>query len=52
MTQQVQAEVVINNTPDAVLGYVADVRNRTYFLPSLKAIKQTGGTAVGPDSTW
>jgi len=51
-TQQVKAEVAITNTPEAVLSYVADVKNRTYFLPSLKAIKHTGGAVVGADSTW
>jgi hypothetical protein len=51
-TQQVQVDTVINNTPEAVLGYVADVRNRTFFLPSLRSLTHTGGDPAGTNTTW
>lgn len=50
--QQVQANGVIDNTPDAVLGYVADVRNRTFFLPSLKAITNVKNEPASANTTW
>jgi hypothetical protein len=50
--QQVKASGVIDNTPDAVLGYVADVRNRTFFLPSLKAITNVKGEPASASTTW
>jgi carbon monoxide dehydrogenase subunit G len=50
--QKVQANGVIANTPEAVLGYVADVRNRTFFLPSLKAITNIKGEPASANTTW
>jgi hypothetical protein len=50
--QRVRAEVSINNAPEAVLGYVADVRNRTFFLPSLKSLSEVQGAPIGADTTW
>jgi carbon monoxide dehydrogenase subunit G len=50
--QQVKASGVINNTPDTVLGYVADVRNRTFFLPSLKAITNVKGDPASATTSW
>ncbi len=50
--QQVKANGVIDNTPDAVLSYVADVRNRTFFLPSLKAITNVKGEPASANTTW
>jgi carbon monoxide dehydrogenase subunit G len=49
---QVKASGVIDNTPEAVLGYVADVRNRTFFLPSLKAITNVKGEPASANTTW
>lgn len=51
-TQLVKANGVIDNTPEAVLGYVADVRNRTFFLPSLKAITNIKGEPASASTTW
>ncbi len=50
--QQVQASAFIDNTPEAVLGYVADVRNRTYYLPSLKTLTDIKGEPAGAGTTW
>jgi hypothetical protein len=50
--QQVKASGVIANTPDAVLGYIADVRNRTFFLPSLKAITNVKGEPASAKTAW
>jgi len=50
--QQVTASASINNTPDAVLGYIADVRNRTFYLPSLKSITNVQGGPAGAGTTW
>ena len=51
-TQQVKASAILDNTPEAVLGYIADVRNRTYFLPSLKAITNVQGEPASASTTW
>ncbi len=50
--QQVLASALIDNTPEAVLGYVADVRNRTFYLPSLKALTDVKGDPAGVGTTW
>jgi carbon monoxide dehydrogenase subunit G len=50
--QQVKASGVISNTPDAVLGYIADVRNRTFFLPSLKSVANVKGEPASATTTW
>jgi carbon monoxide dehydrogenase subunit G len=50
--QQVKASGVINNTPEAILGYIADVRNRTFFLPSLKTISKVQGEPASATTTW
>jgi hypothetical protein len=50
--QQVKASGVIDNTPNAVLGYIADIRNRTFFLPSLKAVSNVKGEPASANTTW
>ena len=50
--QQVKASGVIDNSPDAVIAYVADVRNRTFYLPSLKAITDVTGEPASASTTW
>ena len=50
--QTVKASGVIDNRPDKVLGYIADVRNRTFFLPSLKAISKVQGEPASASTTW
>jgi carbon monoxide dehydrogenase subunit G len=50
--QQVKASGVINNTLETVIGYIADVRNRTFFLPSLKSISNVQGEPASASTTW
>jgi carbon monoxide dehydrogenase subunit G len=50
--QQVKASGTIDNTPEAVLGYIADVRNRTFFLPSLKSVSNIQGEPVSASNSW
>jgi carbon monoxide dehydrogenase subunit G len=50
--QKVEGSAQINNTPDAVLAYIADVRNRTFYLPSLKSVKDIKGDPAGASATW
>src|SRR5262249_59671169 len=50
--QRVKASGLIDNSPEAVLGYVADVRNRTYYLPSLKAVSDITGEPASANTTW
>lgn len=48
MSKSIDATVQIDNTPEAVIGYIADVRNRPLYLPSLKTVSDVkegpGGT--------
>ncbi len=50
--QQVNASGHIDNTPEAVLGYIVDVRNRTFYLPSLKEISEVQGDPASGRATW
>jgi carbon monoxide dehydrogenase subunit G len=50
--QQVKAGGLIDNTPEAVLGYIADVRNRTFYLPSLKSVTNVKGEPASASTTW
>lgn len=55
MSGSIEATATIDNTPDAVLSYVADVRNRPYYLPSLKTvtdIKDAGDFGAGTTWKW
>ena len=51
-TSTVQVNVQINKTPEAVISYVADVRNRPLFLPSLKSISDINGDPAAVGTTW
>src|SRR3954453_11900978 len=54
-SRAVEVNVQINNPPEAVLAYVADVRNRQYYLPSLKSITdvhEAGDYGAGTSWTW
>jgi carbon monoxide dehydrogenase subunit G len=42
----------IENTPEAVLGYIAEVRNRPLYLPSLKSVADIKEVAGGVGTTW
>src|SRR5258705_1859172 len=54
-SRTVEVSIQINNTPEAVLAYVADVRNRQYYLASLKSITDVhdaGDYGAGTSWTW
>jgi hypothetical protein len=42
----------IENTPEAVIGYIANVRNRPLYLPSLKSVSDIKEAAGGVGTTW
>jgi carbon monoxide dehydrogenase subunit G len=49
--QKVQTSVNINNTPEAVMAYIADLKKRSLYLPSLKAVEDVKG-GPGAGATW
>lgn len=55
MSNTIEATASIDNTPEAVLTYIADVRNRPYYLPSLKSVtevKDAGNHGAGTTWKW
>jgi carbon monoxide dehydrogenase subunit G len=48
MSQNIDVTAYIANTPEAVIAYIAEVRNRPLYLPSLKSVSDIkegpGGT--------
>jgi carbon monoxide dehydrogenase subunit G len=55
MSNTIEATASIDNTPEAVLSYIADVRNRPYYLPSLKSVtevKDAGNQGAGTTWKW
>ena len=51
-TQSASAQVRINNSPQAVIEYIANVENRPLYLPSLKSVSNIEGESVGSTWTW
>ena len=51
-TQRHQATAHIKNKPEAVLAFIADVRNRTRYLPSLKSLTDIKGEPAAAGTTW
>lgn len=51
-TRSEHVEAHVRNSPDVVLGYIADVRNRPFFLPSLKAVSDIQGDPSAAGTTW
>lgn len=51
---EVSVTVHIHNTPETVMGYIADVRNRPFFLGPLKSVDIIQGEpdAVGTRWKW
>jgi hypothetical protein len=55
MSNSIETKASTDNTPEAVLDYIADVRNRPYYLPSLKTVtdlKVVGDHGAGTKWTW
>ena len=50
--QSVTAQVQINNSPQAVIEYIANSENRPLYLSSLKSISNIEGESVGGSWTW
>jgi carbon monoxide dehydrogenase subunit G len=51
----IETRATIDNTPEAVLSYIADVRNRPYYLPSLKTVSDlqiVGDHGAGTKWKW
>ncbi len=51
-TQTAEAQVQINNSPQAVIDYIANIENRPSYLPSLKSVSNIEGDSVGATWTW
>ena len=51
-TQTAEAEVQVNNSPQAVIDYIANIENRPSYLPSLKSVSNIEGESVGSSWTW
>jgi carbon monoxide dehydrogenase subunit G len=49
---RIEVNARIENTPEAVIGYIADPRNRPFYLSSLKSVADVKETAGGTGSTW
>jgi carbon monoxide dehydrogenase subunit G len=52
MKQQHQVTAHIKSKPETVLAFIADVRNRTRYLSSLKSLTNIQGGPVGAGTTW
>ncbi len=42
----------IDNSPEEVMNYVSDVRNRPFFISSLKSVDDINGDPAGEGTTW
>jgi carbon monoxide dehydrogenase subunit G len=42
----------VENTPEAVIAYIADVRNRPMYLPMLKAVDEVQDDPAGVTRSW
>jgi len=51
-TRTLQFDAYIENTPETVMRYIADVRNRPLFLPLLRAVSDITGDTFVPGATW
>ena len=51
-TQTHDVTAHINAPPDKVLAFISDVRNRTRYLPSLKALTDVKGDPSAVGTTW
>jgi carbon monoxide dehydrogenase subunit G len=50
--QQHDVTAHIHNTPEAVLSFIADVRHRTRYVSSLKALTDVRGDPSAVGTTW
>jgi carbon monoxide dehydrogenase subunit G len=52
MNRTLHADAHIDNSPEAVIEYIADVRNRPLFLPMLKSVSDIQGDPAAAGTTW
>jgi carbon monoxide dehydrogenase subunit G len=52
MPQTIDVQAHIDNTPEAVIRYIADVRNRPLYLPSLKSVSDVQGEPSAAGTSW
>ena len=48
----IEVAAKIENTPQTVMDYIANVRNRPLYLPSLKSVSDLREAPGGPGTTW
>lgn len=51
-TRNFEVSIRIENTAEAVIGYIADVRNRPLYLASLKSVSDIKGDPSAVGTTW
>ena len=51
-TRTIEVETHIDNTPEAVISYIADVRNRLNYLTMLKSVSDIQGDPSAAGTTW
>ena len=51
-TRSIHASARIENTPDTVLEYVADVRHRPMYIDMLKSVSDIQGDPSAEGTTW
>ena len=51
-TGRIETTVSIDNTPEAVMNYVADIRNRPLFLGPLKSVTDIQGEPTAEGTRW
>ncbi len=52
MSNTIQANVYIKNTPEKVINFISDIRNRAKYQQSLKSVTDIQGEAGQIGSTW
>jgi carbon monoxide dehydrogenase subunit G len=48
----IERRLHIDNTPDAVMGYVSDVRNRPMYIPHLSEVSEIEGEPTAAGTRW
>jgi uncharacterized membrane protein len=51
-TQRLQVTAHVENSPEAVIGYIADVRHRPLYLSMLKSVSDIEGDPSAVGTTW
>lgn len=51
-TRTIERRFHIDNTPDAVMGYIADVRHRPLYVPHLQSVSEIEGDPSAAETRW